>query len=122
MDESIPAGDPTGAFEEEIYQNEPVEGENAVHDDSELENEPDVDNEAVEQASAEYLGRWNRLVSTTNWEKGRIISAWRQALIDSDALNVQYNFTWWGSNLPPLTNGTEAYDEFRERPAWYQDP
>ena len=39
----------------------------------------------IEETSAEYLGRWNRLVSTTNWEKGRIISLWRQALLDSGA-------------------------------------
>jgi len=34
----------------------------------------------IEQASAEYVGRWNRLVSTTNWEKGRIICQWRERL------------------------------------------
>jgi hypothetical protein len=34
----------------------------------------------IEQASAEFVGRWNRLVSTTNWEKGRIIAEWRQRL------------------------------------------
>jgi hypothetical protein len=33
-----------------------------------------------DQASAEYVGRWNRLVSTTNWEKGRIICQWRERL------------------------------------------
>ena len=39
----------------------------------------------VEQTSTEYLGRWNRLVSTTNWEKGRIIYEWRQALFSAGA-------------------------------------
>lgn len=39
----------------------------------------------VEQASAEFLGRWNHLVSTTNWEKGRIIADWRQQLIGNGA-------------------------------------
>jgi hypothetical protein len=38
---------------------------------------------AVEQTSTDYLGRWNRLVSTTNWEKGRIIVEWREALVRS---------------------------------------
>jgi len=33
-----------------------------------------------DQASAEFVGRWNRLVSTTNWEKGRIICQWRERL------------------------------------------
>ncbi len=37
------------------------------------------------EASTEYVGRWNRLVSTTNWEKGRIIHEWRAALRQSGA-------------------------------------
>jgi hypothetical protein len=40
-----------------------------------------VDGPAIEATSTEYLGRWNRLVSTTNWEKGRIICEWRGALL-----------------------------------------
>lgn len=37
----------------------------------------------VETTSAEYSRRWHRLVSTTNWEKGRIICEWRQAVLDA---------------------------------------
>ncbi len=48
-----------------------------------------TDTPVIEEASAEYLGRWNRLVSTTNWEKGRIISQWREALIEA-AHNAVY--------------------------------
>jgi len=44
-----------------------------------------VDPAVVEDASAEYLGRWNRLISTTNWEKGRIICEWRQELLGAGA-------------------------------------
>jgi len=44
-----------------------------------------VDPGVVESASAEFLGRWNRLVSTTNWEKGRIICEWRQDLLAAGA-------------------------------------
>jgi hypothetical protein len=40
-----------------------------------------ADEVVIERTSVEYLGRWNRLVSTTNWEKGRIISQWRQSLL-----------------------------------------
>ena len=40
-----------------------------------------VDGALTKEASAEFLGRWSRLVSTTNWEKGHIINEWRQALI-----------------------------------------
>jgi hypothetical protein len=31
-------------------------------------------------ASLTYIGQWRGLVSTTNWEKGRIINEWRAAL------------------------------------------
>src|SRR3990172_8754082 len=37
------------------------------------------------EVSTEYVGRWNRLVSTTNWEKGRIIHQWREALRQAGA-------------------------------------
>ena len=39
----------------------------------------------ADETSTEYVGRWNRLISTTNWEKGRIISEWRAALEQNDA-------------------------------------
>ncbi len=42
-----------------------------------------IDSPAIEEAAREYLGRWNRLISSTNWEKGRIISQWREALIEA---------------------------------------
>src|SRR5205085_7146017 len=35
---------------------------------------------ATIEASQPFVGRWNHLVSTTNWEKGRIIAQWRAAL------------------------------------------
>jgi hypothetical protein len=38
----------------------------------------------VNEASQPFIGRWNRLVSTTNWEKGRIIAQWREELIAAD--------------------------------------
>ena len=31
--------------------------------------------------SDSYVGRWQRLVSSTNWQKGRIILEWRGALM-----------------------------------------
>ena len=39
----------------------------------------------IEQASLEFLGAWRRLVSSTNWEKGRIILDWRRGLMESGA-------------------------------------
>lgn len=99
MDEQIPAGDPTGASEEDIYQDETFDSQALDIDDPESHEQIEVDPEVVEQASAEYLGRWNRLISTTNWEKGRIISAWRQALIQSDLPQQAYSDEAWARRV-----------------------
>ena len=62
--------------------------------------EPSEDVEPiVEATSTEYLGRWNRLVSTTNWEKGRIICQWRDALIDVGATAATYADEAWSRRL-----------------------
>ena len=58
-----------------------------------------IEIEAVETASAEYLGRWHRLVSTTNWEKGRIIAAWRQALMEAGAPPSMYTDEAWSRRV-----------------------
>lgn len=49
----------------------------------------------TDQASQPYVGRWHRLISTTNWEKGRIISQWREALIDAQAPAATYSDEAW---------------------------
>jgi hypothetical protein len=46
-------------------------------------------------ASQPFVGRWQRLVSTTNWEKGRIIHQWRTAMIASDAPASEYSDEAW---------------------------
>jgi hypothetical protein len=57
----------------------------------------------VEATSAEYLGRWNRLVSTTNWEKGRIIHEWRQALVAAGAPTSSYSDEAWSRRAGGVT-------------------
>ena len=62
----------------------------------------------IEETSTEYLGRWNRLVSTTNWEKGRIICQWREALIQSEAPTSSYTdeaWSRWVGNVSPQHTG-----------------
>jgi hypothetical protein len=51
--------------------------------------------EKLELASESFVGRWNTLVSTTNWEKGRIIQQWREALIDAGAPAAEYSDEAW---------------------------
>ena len=58
---------------------------------------------AIESASNEYLGRWNRLVSTTNWEKGRIVAEWREALIEAGAPMAAYTDEAWSRRVGSVT-------------------
>lgn len=59
---------------------------------------------ATEEKSLEFLGQWQRLVSTTNWEKGRIISQWRQALVDSGAPWQEYSDEAWSRRVGNVTS------------------
>ncbi len=53
----------------------------------------------ADQTSTEFLGRWNRLISTTNWEKGRIIHDWRAALIRAGADVEEYSDEAWAARV-----------------------
>jgi hypothetical protein len=50
---------------------------------------------AGEELAAVYLGQWNRLVSTTNWEKGRIVCQWREALLTAGSPVNEYSDEAW---------------------------
>lgn len=94
MDEKNPTTDVIGAPAEEVDGEVLGEGPGGA-----LDGQMEADSEVLEQASAEFLGRWNRLVSTTNWEKGRIISAWRKAMIDSGAPAQAYSDEAWARRV-----------------------
>jgi len=51
--------------------------------------------EESRQASSPFVGKWNRLVSTTNWEKGRIIGEWRASLEEAGASAREYSDEAW---------------------------
>jgi hypothetical protein len=55
------------------------------------------------EASVEFVGRWQRLVSTTNWEKGRIIFEWRQALCGADAPATSFTDEAWSRQVGNVT-------------------
>ena len=50
---------------------------------------------AADEASQAFVGQWNRLISTTNWEKGRIIHEWRAALMENGAAITDYSDETW---------------------------
>lgn len=65
----------------------------------ELDHEPDLAAGRADETSLAYLGRWQRLVSTTNWEKGRIIHEWRAALRSEGASPQQYSDEAWSRRV-----------------------
>jgi hypothetical protein len=64
-----------------------------------MEAEQTVETFVAEDAGREFLGQWNRLVSTTNWEKGRIIANWRQALVAAGAQPQEYSDEAWSRQV-----------------------
>lgn len=62
----------------------------------------EVQPETIEQSSA-FIGQWNQLISTTNWEKGAIILEWRQTLKDDDASPSQYSDEAWCNMVGGVT-------------------
>ncbi len=62
-----------------------------------------LEDPAVENASQPFVGRWNQLVSTTNWEKGHIITEWRDALHDTAAPATEYSDEAWARRVGGVT-------------------
>jgi len=53
--------------------------------------------------SQSYVSQWVRLISTTNWDKGRIILEWRDALIGSDRPAGEYSDEIWSQLVGSVT-------------------
>jgi len=75
--------------------------------------------ESSDSQSQAFVGRWHRLSSETNWEKGRIIAQWRAALIASGVPANQYSDEAWASRVGHVTcqhigRLRRVYDRFGE--------
>ena len=58
--------------------------------------------EATDQSRA-YIGQWNQLISTTNWEKGQIIVQWRTSLETNGALANEFSDDAWSQLVGGVT-------------------
>lgn len=59
---------------------------------------------AGDEVAGRFVGQWNRLVSTTNWEKGRIICQWREALELAGAPVTEYSDEAWAQLVGHVTS------------------
>lgn len=55
-------------------------------------------------AAEPFVGRWQTLESTTNWEKGRIIAEWRAELEAANAPVTQYSDEAWSTLVGNVTS------------------
>lgn len=90
---------------------------NEIDDGSQIDDESQMDDESAVAVAVPFVESWNTLVSTTNWEKGRIISSWRAALVDCDADPVVYSDAAWvrrvgGVTAPHVGRLRRVYERF----------
>lgn len=81
----------------------PAEGSEHLEVPFELTQQETAASEQLIAESAQYIGRWNRLVSTTNWEKGRIIAQWRLGLQDAGFTPSAYSDEVWSQIVGGVT-------------------
>ena len=75
--------------------------------------------------SEPFVGRWQQLVSQTNWEKGKIIYEWRLALIAQEAPATSYSDEAWARQVGGVTSQhvgrlRRVYERFAESYTSYE--
>ena len=65
---------------------------------------PDALATDVDADSQPFVGRWNQLISSTNWEKGRIICDWRNNLHANGAPSSEYSDEAWARRVGGVTS------------------
>lgn len=77
------------------------------------------DAEMIDETSVAFVGRWRGLISTTNWEKGRIICEWRESLRTSGAPTPEFSDEAWSRRVGQVSGQhagrlRRVYERFHE--------
>ncbi len=121
----IPEADPDPVVEESVTAADPLSCSYGPGDTCEAAEESteeatclrtDLAQTVDDTATAWPIWRWKTLCNTY----GPVCDEYLPYII-TDGLNVEYNFTGWGTRLYPLTNGTPAFDNRLELPAFFQN-
>lgn len=59
--------------------------------------------ESTTEVSLPFVGQWNQLISTTNWDKGAIICQWRAQLEEQETSSSQYSDEAWSQMVGGVT-------------------
>lgn len=101
-EETQPAADSIDNPAEQVLPDAEAEAEASAAKQA-WEDEPAEEDPALAELAQPFVGQWKELISTTNWEKGRIISDWRNALIDSGTDSQQYSDEAWARRVGGVT-------------------
>ncbi|GAA5510178.1 hypothetical protein [Novipirellula caenicola] len=127
---------------EDVDSGDDIVASDSAADDAEIsvseESESDVDQQEIVEAkqawdeddprlaelAQPFVGQWNQLISTTNWEKGEIVHRWRLALIESGAPSTEYSDEAWarrvgGVTAPHVGRLRRVFDRFGSTRATY---
>jgi hypothetical protein len=98
--------------------------ERMIQPETQIDQPTEVLDDAAIAVSEAFVGRWNVLVSQTNWEKGRIIFEWRAALMESGASATAYSDEAWARSVGAVTSQhvgrlRRVYERFGQDQASY---
>ena len=65
--------------------------------------EPIVVSKDATDKSKPFIGQWNQLISTTNWEKGQIICQWRDSLKENEVPAAEFSDEAWSQMVGGVT-------------------
>lgn len=64
---------------------------------------PIVVGDVIDQTTRQWQDKWDKLISRTNWEKGKLIQQWRSALIECNAPSSAYSDEAWSRQVGAVT-------------------
>ena len=64
---------------------------------------PVVVGDIIDQTTRLWQEKWEKLISRTNWEKGKLIQEWRTALIEQGAPATAYSDEAWSRQVGAVT-------------------
>ncbi|MCH2177253.1 MAG: hypothetical protein MK106_00480 [Mariniblastus sp.] len=59
--------------------------------------------EQLDECSRSFVGQWRTLISTTNWDKGKIIHQWRESLDGSNLPESSFTDEQWSKTVGGVT-------------------
>lgn len=89
--------------QESEFVSEEQDSQEIQSEGQQVEEQVDLDDPKATELSTEFVGRWSELISTTNWEKGKIISEWRETLMGSEAPAAAYSDEAWSRRVGGVT-------------------